>query len=237
MILNRFNTVIIVEETVATRKLLTWLDLRRKSKTLNLAQKQIAMAIKTVTELKEAITAFGEGRREDVEERLETLFSDEIMIDGLRRLVFEELTKESLSFKYREDLLHIVKRLDVIADQVKDSARNVKILLNTKIPVEIWSVNIKIAEALAKESDLLGSTLEMLGIAPDEAKELARKVDEQENVVDSEYLKAKALFYKYGKELDFATMLVLKDLLESMEEIADLCSDTADYIKILAVAK
>lgn len=133
--------------------------------------------------------------------------------------------------------MHIVKRLDVIADQVKDSARNVKILLGTEIPAEIWNVNIKIAEALAKESDLLGSTLEMLGIAPDQAKELARKVDEQENVVDNEYLKAKALFCKYGNKLDFATMLVLRALLESMEQIADLCSDTADYIKILAVAK
>ncbi len=77
----------------------------------------------------------------------------------------------------------------------------------------------------------------MLGIAPDEAKELARKVDEQENIVDVAYLREKALFFKYGDELDFAKMFVLKDLLDSMEEIADLCSDTADYIKILAVAR
>jgi len=226
-----------VAEIVATRKVLTWLDLRRKSKTLNLAQKQILMAIKTVSELKAAVLAFGEGKQRDVEERLETLFSDEKVIDSLRRLVFEELTKESLSPKYREDLMHIVKRLDVIADQVKDAARNVKVLLGTNVPEEIWSVNVKIAEALAKESDLLGSTLEMLGIAPAEAKELARKVDEQENVVDAEYLREKALFCKYSKELDFAVMLMLRDLLESMEQIADLCSDTADYIKILAVGR
>lgn len=237
MILGIVSTVMVVAEVVATRKVLTWLDLRRKSKTLNLAQKQISMAIKTVTELKEAVLAFSEGRQKDVEEHLETLFSDEKVIDSLRRLVFEELTKESLSPKYREDLMHIVKRLDVIADQVKDSARNVKILLGANVPGEIWGVNVKIAEALAQESDLLGSTLEMLGIAPAEAKELARKVDEQENVVDGEYLKEKALFSKYSKELDFAVMLVLRDLLESMEQIADLCSDTADYIKILAVGR
>jgi len=222
---------------VATRKLLTWLDLRRKSKTLNLAQKQITMAIKTVTELKEAIDASAEGRRGKVEELLETLFSDEVEIDNLRRLVFEELTKESLSSKYREDLMHIVKRLDVMADQVKDSARNVKILLGTNVPKEIWNANVKIAEALARESDLLGSTLEMLGIAPDQAKDLAKKVDEQENIVDGEYLRTKLLLCKYSKELDFAVMLVLKDLLESMEQIADTCSDTADYIRILAVGK
>ena len=45
------------------------------------------------------------------------------------------------------------------------------------------------------------------------------------------------MFYEYSRELDFAVMLMLRDLLESMEQIADLCTDTADYIKILAVGR
>jgi len=195
------------------------------------------MAIKTVTELKEAITAFAEGKRAEVEERLKALFSDEMEIDDLRRSVFEELTRESLPSKYREDLLHIVKRLDVMADQVKDSARNVKILLDVKVPIEIWSSNMKIAEVLVKEAGQLGSTIEMLSIAPPEARELAEKVEEQESIVDDEYLKAKALLSKYAKELDFASMLILKDLLDCFEEIADTCADTADYIRVLTVVK
>jgi len=222
---------------LATHKIFTWLDLRRKSKTLNLARNEIAMAIKTVTELKEAITAFAEGERAEIEERLETLFADEMTIDDLRRLVFEELTRESLPSKYREDLMHIVKRLDVMADQVKDAARNVKILLDIKVPSEIWNANVKIAETLVKESDLLGSTIEMLSIAPPQARELAKKVDQQENIVDDEYLKARASLSKYTRELDFASMIILRDLLECMEQIADTCADTADYIRVLAVVK
>lgn len=212
-----------------------WLDLRRKSKTLSLAQKEVTMAIKTVVELEELMTAFAEDKRAEIKEKLETLFSDELEIDNLRRLVFDELTKESLQPKYREDLLHIVKRLDVMADQVKDSARNIKLLLGAKIPAELLSLNVKIAQTLVTEANLLGSTIEMLGIAPPEAKELAKKVEEQESIVDSDYLKGKALLSKYNKELDFATMLVLKDLLDCMEEAADTCADTADYIRVLAV--
>ena len=202
---------------------------------MDLAQKQIGMAIKTVAELKDAIIAFSEGNSTEVEERIETLFLDEKEIDDLRRLVFEELTKESLSSKYREDLMHIVKRLDVMADHVKDSARNVKILLSTKVPKEIWDANIKIAESLVKGSVLLSTAIEMLGINPPQARELSKRVDEQENIVDDEYLKVKALLFKYTEELDFATMLILKDLLESMEQIADTCADTADYIRVLAL--
>ena len=77
----------------------------------------------------------------------------------------------------------------------------------------------------------------MLGINAPQARELTKRVDKQENVVDEEYLQAKALFFKYAKELDFATILILKDLLEYLEQIADTCADTADYIRVLTVGK
>jgi predicted phosphate transport protein (TIGR00153 family) len=204
---------------------------------MNLAQKQITTAIRTVTELKEIITAFPEGKSTEMEERIVTLFLNEVEIDELRRLVFKELSKQALPSKYREDLLHIVKRLDVMADHVKDSARNIKILLGTKVPKEIWDTIVRIAETLVNGSVLLGTAIEMLAINPPQAMEFSKKVDEQESIVDDEYLKAKALLLKYDKELGVATLLILNDLLECMERIADTCADTADYIRVLAIGK
>ena len=204
---------------------------------MDLAQKQITTAIRTVTELKEIITAFPEGKSTEMEERIETLFLNEVEIDELRRLVFKELSKQALPSKYREDLLHIVKRLDVMADHVKDSARNIRILLGTKVPKEIWDTIVRIAETLVNASVLLGTAIEMLAINPPQATEFSKKVDEQESIVDDEYLKAKALLLKYDKELGVATLLILKDLLECMERIADTCADTADYIRVLAIGK
>ena len=204
---------------------------------MDLAQKQITTAIRTVTELKEIITAFPEGKSTEMEERIETLFLNELEIDELRRLVFKELSKQTLPSKYREDLLHIVKRLDVMADHVKDSARNIKILLGTKVPKEIWDIIVRIAETLVNASVLLGTAIEMLAINPPQAMEFSKKVDEQESIVDDEYLKAKALLLKYDKELGVASLLIVKDLLECMERIADTCADTADYIRVLAIGK
>ena len=221
-------------------KYLSWFDLLRKdskSNTMDLAQKQITMAIRTVTELKEIIIAFPEGKSTKMDKRIEKLFLNHVEIDDLRRLVFGALTKRGLPSKYREDLMHIVKRLDVMADHVKDSARNIKILLGTKVPKEIWDTNVRIAEALVKGAVLLGTAIEMLGISPPQAMEFSKKVDEQESIVDDEYLKAKALLLKYDSELGVATLLILKDLLECMERIADTCADTADYIRVLAISK
>jgi len=219
---------------------LSWFDLLRKdskSNTMDLAEKQITTAIRTVTELRDIIIAFPEGKSTKMEERIETLFLNEAEIDELRRLVFGALSKRDLPSKYREDLMHIVKRLDVMADHVKDSARNIKILLGTKFPKEIWDTNVRIAEALVKGSVLLSTSIEMLGINRPQAVEFSQKVDEQEHIVDDEYLKAKALLLKYDKELNVATLLILKDLLECLERIADTCADTADYIRVLAIGK
>jgi predicted phosphate transport protein (TIGR00153 family) len=204
---------------------------------MDLAQKQITMAIRTVTELKEIIIAFPEGKSTEMEKRIEKLFLNHVEIDDLRRLVFGALSKRGLPSKYREDLMHIVKRLDVMADHVKDSARNIKILMGTKVPKEIWDTNVRIAEALVKGSVLLGTAIEMLGINPPQAVEFSKKVDEQESIVDEEYLKARTLLLKYDKKLGIATLLILNDLVKCMENIADTCADTADYIRVLAIGK
>lgn len=214
---------------------LSWFDLFRKEQetTTILAQKQITKAIATVTELKNIMVAFSEGKVSEAEEHIENLFENEAEIDDIRRTILHELTKQKLPSKYRQNVIHIIKCLDVLADHVKDSARNIKVLLNTKIPKEILDVNVRIVDALVQAAVFLSTAIEMIGVNPPQSLEFSKKVDVQEHIVDEEYLKVKALFLKYTDEVDMATLLVLKDLLECLEELADTCADTADYIRVL----
>lgn len=221
-------------------KQLSWFDLFRKEPTSNtmfLAQKEITKAISTVTELKEIMLSFSKGKISEVEKLIDDLFLNEVEIDDIRRTVLSKLAKQDLPPQYRQNLIHIVKCLDVLADHVKDSARNIKVLVNTKLPKEILKINIKIVEILVEAALFLSTAIEMLGINHPQALEFSKKVDVKESIVDEYYLKEKALFLKYDKELSIATLLVLKDLLECLERIADTLADTADYIRILTVKK
>jgi predicted phosphate transport protein (TIGR00153 family) len=202
-----------------------------------LAQKEITKAISTVTELREIMLSFAKGKISEVEELINELFLHETEIDDIRRSVLSELTEQDLPSQYRQNLIHIVKCLDILADHVKDSARNVKVLINTKLPKEILEINIKIVETLVEGARFLSTAIEMLGINHPQALEFSKKVDEKESIVDEYYLKEKALFLKYERELGIATLLVLKDLLECLERIADTLADTADYIRVLTVKK
>jgi len=47
----------------------------------------------------------------------------------------------------------------------------------------------------------------------------------------------KGLLLRHGKDIDPAVLLMLKDLLESMEHTADTCDDTADYVRILTISR
>ncbi len=133
--------------------------------------------------------------------------------------------------------MHLVKRLDQMADHVKDASRAVLVLLEAKVPKEMWEQFVETAKDLVDCATTLRKAIEKLGTNPTEANELAKKIDSIENRVDEKYVKSKSLLLKHSNKMDAATILLLKDLIEEMEHVADACDDTADYVRILTVAR
>ena len=214
-----------------------WFSKRRKSKVLELADRQMTLAIDTVIELEKSINAARDGNREKAMASFDKLSRVEHEIDELRRTVFEELTRGSLLSKDREDIMHLVKRLDEMADHVKDASRAVILLLEATVEKELWKQFARTAKDLVVCATTLRKAIENLGTDPVKAMELAKQIDAIEGQVDEKYLKSKALLLKHSKETDAATILLLKDLIEEMEHVADSCDDTADYVRILTVSR
>ncbi|PVX25315.1 MAG: hypothetical protein CW691_04865 [Candidatus Bathyarchaeum sp.] len=214
-----------------------WFARRRKSQVLQMADRQMILAIDTVIELEKSINAALRGNKQKAVTSFEKLSAIEHEIDELRRIVFEELTRGSLQSKDREDIMHLVKRLDQMADHVKDASRAVVLLLEAEVPKEMWEQFAETSKDLVDCATTLRKAIEQLGISPQKAMELAKQIDKIESKVDEKYLKSKALLLKYSKETDAATILLLKDLIEEMEHVADACDDTADYVRILTVSR
>lgn len=214
-----------------------WFSQRRKSKVLALADRQITLAIDTVTDLESSIAAALNKREAEAKRFIERLFMKEEEIDSLRRTIFEESTKGSLPLNDREDLMHLVKRLDVMADHVKDSARSLLLLLEAKIPQALWDAYAEMAKDLVECATVLRQSIEKLGSNQAEAKALAEKVDDVEKKADEKYLKIKGFLLKSNGEVNCAALVILKDLVESMEQVADSCDDTADYVRVLTITR
>jgi predicted phosphate transport protein (TIGR00153 family) len=212
-----------------------WFEKRRKTLGLELAHEQITKAFDTVTWLHKAIKSFSEGNFAESKKYIENLYKAEEEVDKLRTDVFMELSKGiALVADYREDLLHLVKRLDTLADHTKDAARCIEMLANTKIPQELCEKTVFMTEKLVETAQALRNSIEKISSSPAEAIEKAKKVGDIEHILDEEYLKTKSLFVKYGAEINCGAMVIFDDLIEFIEHAADMCADTADYILVLS---
>jgi predicted phosphate transport protein (TIGR00153 family) len=195
------------------------------------------LAVDTVNELENAISAASKKNVADAKRQIEKLFLTEEEIDNLRRAIFEESTRGSLPLSDREDLMHLVKRLDVMADHVKDSGRHVLLLLEVNVPTTLWNAYVEMAKDLVDCAKALRASIEKLGSDPLEARKLSEKVDEFEKRADEKNLHIKSLLLKSDKDVAPSALLILKDLVESMEEVADSCDDTADYVRVLTITR
>jgi predicted phosphate transport protein (TIGR00153 family) len=217
------------------RRSYNWFEKRRKTKGLELAHEQITKAFDTVTWLHKAIKSFSEGNLSESKKYVENLYKAEEEVDKLRTDVFMELSKgAALVADYREDLLHLVKRLDTLADHTKDAARCLEMLGETEIPAELCQKTVFMAGKLVETAQTLRNSIEKISSDPTDAIEQAKKVGDIEHVLDEEYLKAKSLFVKYGATINCGAMVIFDDLIEFIEHAADMCADTADYILVLS---
>ena len=217
------------------RKSYDWFEQRRKTRGLELAHDQITKAFDTVTWLHKATKSFSEKNFAEAQKYIENLYKTEEGVDTLRTDVFMELSKgAALVADYREDLLHLVKRLDTLADHTKDAARCLEMLSGVDIPQELTDKLVFMTGKLVETAQTLRSSIEKISSDPNEAIKEAKQVGDIEHAIDVEYLKTKGLFVKYGASINCGAMVIFDDLIEFIEQAADMCADTADYILILS---
>jgi predicted phosphate transport protein (TIGR00153 family) len=217
------------------KKSYDWFEQRRRTRGLELAHEQITKAFDTVNWLQKATKSFSEKNFKDTKKYVENLYKAEEEVDQLRTDTFMELSKgAALVSDYREDLLHLVKRLDTLADHTKDAARCLEMLGESEIPQELSQKTVFMTSKLVETAQTLRSAIEKISSNPAEAIREAKQVGDIEHAIDVEYLKAKSLFVKYGSSINCGAMVIFDDLIEFIEQAADMCADTADYIIVLS---
>lgn len=204
---------------------------------LDLVQQHLMKVEDTVAELDRALGLSAGGEKEEALQAIKRLYQDEEEADRIRRKVTEELAKGELKTKDREDLAHLVRRTDIVADWAKDAAWNLETLTtsNVKLPTEIWEMLVKIGHTLLKEVQALRRSIIALGTDSDAVLKALLEVEELEHKVDEEYHATKKLFLGLAKDLDAPTFMVLRDLLKDLEQVADFCEDAGDMVRSMSI--
>jgi predicted phosphate transport protein (TIGR00153 family) len=217
-------------------ELVKWFEKRRETKALTTVQRHLALTMGIVEDLDKAIAAAIRNEEKEMRKCVERVASSEKEADTLRRKVMDEISKGELSATDREDLMDLVKRVDMVADWSRESTRILGAIPMTEVPKSIKDEITIMVNSVRECASSLQKCVNKMMTKPEEALQAADAVEREEEKVDDIHEKARILMGR--EDLPRAGVAVLiSQLFEAIEMIADSCEDACDQIRIIMVRK
>jgi predicted phosphate transport protein (TIGR00153 family) len=217
-------------------ELIKWFEKRRETKALSTIQQHLALTTGIVQDLESAIKAAINNDEKEKKRCIERVTDSEREADALRRKVMDEVAKGELSPNDREDLMDLVKRVDMVADWSRESTRVLGAIPMEYVSDSIKTEFIEMVKSVKECAVSVQKCVNKMMTKPEEALQAADTVEREEEKVDDIHEKARILLGK--EDLPKAGIAVLvSQLFEAMEMIADSCEDVCDQVRVIMVRK
>jgi predicted phosphate transport protein (TIGR00153 family) len=216
--------------------LLEWFGKRRESVVTKGMRDHAQKVGDTLSELNRAMNAMTLNERDRAMDAIRRLLLSEKEADNIEDMMTGELSKGDLEARQREDLMHLVRRLDYVADWAKEAGMNLQLILeaNVEVPISLWKKYLAMTQELERAGKELKMSIDALGVNAEEVLKHERNVDVLEHILDEMYFTTKKeIFFA---QMDVRAIYIMRDLLHSIENSADKCKDAADILHILVVS-
>ena len=214
--------------------LIKWFERRKETKALNSVQRHLHLTSGLAEDLENAIKASVKGDTEKMHTYTARVAEGEREADSLRRIVMDEVSKGELSPDDREDLMELVKRVDMVADWSMESTRVLGAIPMNHVPAAIKDAFTEMVKSVRECTLSLQRCVNKMMTQPDEALQAADEVEREEERVDNIHEKARRLLGT--EELPRAGVAILiSQLFEALEMIADSCEDACDQVRIIKI--
>ena len=156
--------------------------------------------------------------------------------DKIRREILKDVSKGELNPSIRQNLSHLIKRLDDVANCSTGVARRI-----TTIPIRFWEQSseetikliLKISETTVEAvSNLDKLVIDLVGERTS-VKEYTRKINQLEHDVDLLNIKLRESLQKTDYDINFFTIFTVGNIFDILEAISDSIEGVADYIAVL----
>ena len=209
---------------------------RAKRRALRLCQEHLRKVMDVYRKVMQLVDAFADedcGLLSTLYEEVQRL-GDEV--DNSKRTVAQELVEIGAILLNREDFLRFTDVTSEIADFCKGIAFRVSQLTERgwSVPLNLRKETSNLASAVFDVFTKLRDTFLMLNYGSPKVLEKAKDVEVAERKVDNMYreLEMNILNSKMG----IPTLLLMRDIIQLLEDTADRIEDAADATRILAFA-
>ena len=207
---------------------------RVKRRALNACQDNLRKVVDLERKIPQMAEFFATGKKDAARQLLSEIKLGEEEVIKARRLVSQELAEIGAILISREDFLRFTNLTSEIADFSEGIAFYLVEVMehNWNVPSDIKRDLVKLAEAVLDSVLKLRETMMVLTYGPNKTLEKAKEVETAERVVDDVY-RALSIKLLSGK-LDMPVTLLLRDVLQLLENSADKAEDAADAARMLS---
>ncbi|MEM1532940.1 MAG: DUF47 family protein [Desulfurococcaceae archaeon] len=203
----------------------------------NLFNKYLELVVDCISEFRGSINDFERMALSDARRRLSKSIEKEKAADEYRRKIMSLLEASEIPPTYKEDVSHLVKRLELIADGVKEAASTLTIIPYLEIPSSLRRNYVrmidKVHEAAKRASEAVKA---LLDLDYDKAFKLSDDVEKLEEDADMITVETKTMLVDLSDKVKpVGLLIVLFDLLNYLESAANACEDAADVVRALIV--
>jgi predicted phosphate transport protein (TIGR00153 family) len=208
---------------------------RVKRRALTVCQDHLRRVLDVTRKVPQMIDCFARNDKDKARRLFNEIRSGEEEVDKARRLVSQELAEIGAILFSREDFLRFTNLTSEIADFSEGMAfRLVEIMEhNWNVPGDIKKDLLKLSEAVLDAVLKLRETMMVLNYGPAKTMEKARDVEVAERVVDELYREFEIKLL--SSKLEFPALILLRDVLQLLEDSADKAEDAADAARILSL--
>jgi len=207
---------------------------RVKRRALDACQDHLRKVLDTSRRVPQIIDCYIKSDRENARKLFDEIRSGGEEVDSARRLVSQELAEIGAILLSREDFLRFTNLTSEIADFSEGIAFRLIELMDHN-----WSVSgdlkkdlLKLSEAVLDTVMRLRETMMVLSYGSAKTMEKAKDVEVAERTVDEIYRKLEIKLL--SSKLDFPALILLRDVLQLLEDSADKAQDAADAVRILS---
>lgn len=208
---------------------------RVKRRALSICLDHLRKVLDVARKVPQMIDYFIKNDREKTRQLFNEIRSCEDEVDKARRLVSQELAEIGAILLSREDFLRFTNLTGEIADFSEGIAfRLVEIMEhNWNVPMDIKKDLLKFSEAVLDTVLRLRETMMVLSYGSVKVMEQAKDVEAAERVVDELYRELEIRLL--DSKIDFPALILLRDVLQLLEDSADKAEDAADAARILSL--
>ena len=203
---------------------------------LDICQDHVRKVLDAVRELSSMVFDFAAGSNsEKMDDHLAQIKRLKEDATEQKRILLNELAETGMLLINREDFFRLIIQIGEIVDLCEGAGYRVSTITRKKMKVskDISESLSNLSKNVLKTMTNLRETIMSLAYSRSKALEMAKSVEVAEYAVDEMFREVEMKII--DAKLDIGTTLLLKDLAQFLEDIADKAEDSIDSTRVLAL--